>query len=155
MGDVRLKLLYDGECPFCSREVEWLKGRDHQGHLALEDIADPNFDPSQYGLTREEVASVLHGILPDGRVVRRVEAIRQAYQAVGLGWLVAPTRWPVVRWVLDGMYGVFARNRMSWGRLLGRQCEGTKCGVGAVPSHREPVKPPPHKGRDEDDARES
>jgi len=155
MPEGRFKLLYDGECPFCRREVEWLRRRDRDGNLALEDIADPGFDPAQYGLTREEVASVLHGILPDGRVVRRVEAIRQAYQAVGLGWLVAPTRLPVVRWVLDGMYGVFARNRMSWGSLLGRQCESTKCGVGAVSSHREPAKPPPHKGRDEDNASEA
>jgi predicted DCC family thiol-disulfide oxidoreductase YuxK len=76
---------------------------------------------------------VLHGVLADGRVVRRVEAIRQAYQAVGLGWLVAPTRWPVVRWVLDGMYGIFARNRIRWGRLLGRQCESGKCAVLPAP----------------------
>ena len=98
MPEQRYKLLYDGQCPFCRREVEWLRRRDRDGNLALEDIADPGFDPAQYGLTREEVMGVLHGVLPDGRVVRRVEAIRQAYRAVGLGWLVAPTRLPLVRW---------------------------------------------------------
>ena len=140
MPEGQFKLLYDGECPFCRREVEWLRRRDREGHLALEDIADPGFDPAQYGLTREEVVGVLHGILPDGRVVRRVEAIRQAYQAVGLGWLVAPTRWPVVRWVLDGMYGIFARNRIRWGRLLGRRCESGKCAVMPAPPDGEPTK---------------
>jgi predicted DCC family thiol-disulfide oxidoreductase YuxK len=142
MAEQRFTLLYDGECPFCRREVEWLRRRDREGHLALEDITDPHFDPAQYGLTREEVAGVLHGILPDGRVVRRVEAIRQAYYAVGLGWLVAPTRWPVVRWVLDGMYGIFARNRIRWGRLLGRPCESGKCTSMPVPSGREPTESP-------------
>jgi hypothetical protein len=71
MPEGRFTLLYDGECPFCRREVEWLRRRDREGHLVLEDIADPSFDPVQYGLTREEVVGVLHGILPDGRVVRR------------------------------------------------------------------------------------
>ena len=86
MAERRFTLLYDGECPFCRQEVEWLRRRDGESHLILEDITDPGFDPAKYGLTRDEVAGVLHGILPDGRVVRCVEAIRQAYQAVGLGW---------------------------------------------------------------------
>ena len=53
MPEGRFTLLYDGECPFCRREVEWLRRRDREGHLALEDIADPGFDPAQYGLTRK------------------------------------------------------------------------------------------------------
>jgi predicted DCC family thiol-disulfide oxidoreductase YuxK len=122
----QLKLLYDGECPFCRREAWWLKRRDRKGHLLLEDINDPAFDPGKYGLTRDEVMGVLHGVLPDGRIVRRVEAIREAYRTIGLGWLVAPTAWPGVRWVADKCYGVFARNRLALGRMFGRgACEGT------------------------------
>jgi len=139
MPEGRFTLPYDGECPFCRREVAWPRRRDRGGNLALEDIADPGFDPAQYGLTRKGGMGVLHCILPDGRVVRRVEAIRQAYRAVGLGWVVAPTRWPVVRWVLDGMYGIFARNRIRWGRLLGGRCESGKCTVIPVPPGREPT----------------
>jgi predicted DCC family thiol-disulfide oxidoreductase YuxK len=140
MPEGQFKLLYDGECPFCRREVAWLKRHDHEGNLALEDIADPGFDPAQYGLTRDEVMGVLHGILPDGRVVKRVEAIRQAYQAVGLGWVVAPTRWPIIRMVLDGLYGIFARNRIRLGRLLGKRCKSDKCTTEAAPSGSEPTK---------------
>jgi len=58
----RFKLLYDGECPFCRREVDWLKRRDHAGHLAVEDIAALGFDPAKYGLTYAEVMRVLHGV---------------------------------------------------------------------------------------------
>jgi predicted DCC family thiol-disulfide oxidoreductase YuxK len=129
MPEWRFKLLYDGECPFCRREVEWLRRWDRHANLALEDIAAPDFDPAQYGLTQEEVMGVLHGVLPDGRVVRRLEAMRQAYRAVGLGWLVAPTRLPVVRWVLDRLYGLFARHRVRLGKLFGRKCESGTCGV--------------------------
>ncbi len=138
MSDWQVKLLYDGECPFCRREVEWLKRRDRHGRLALEDIAAIGFDPARYGLTRQEVAGVLHGILPDGRVVRRVEALRQAYQAVGLGWLVAPTRLPIVRGVLDGLYGVFAGHRVRLGRWFGRSCEAGTCEFPSPSRHGQP-----------------
>jgi predicted DCC family thiol-disulfide oxidoreductase YuxK len=129
MAERRLKLLYDGECPICRREAQWLKRRDRDGRLVLEDISALGFDPSRYGLTRQEAMEVLHGVLPDGRIVRGVEAVRQAYQAIGLGWLVAPTRLPVVRWVLDRMYGAFARNRAGLGRWLGRGCQSGVCSI--------------------------
>jgi predicted DCC family thiol-disulfide oxidoreductase YuxK len=125
----RLKLLYDGECPFCRREAQWLKRRDRGGRLMLEDITALGFDPSRYGLTRQEVMDVLHVVLPDGRIVRGAEAVRQAYQAIGLGWLVAPTRLPVVRGVLDRLYLAFAHNRVGLGRWFGRRCQGGACSM--------------------------
>src|SRR5580692_8550226 len=99
----RFKLLYDGECPFCLREVRWLQRLNRHGHLAFEDVASSDFDPTRYGATREELLGVIHGAFPDGRIVRKVEVFRQAYRAVGLGWLLAPTGWPVLRWVFDGL----------------------------------------------------
>jgi len=146
MSDWQLKLLYDGECPFCRREIDWLKRRDRQRKLAVEDIAALGFDPARYGLTRQEVAGVLHGILPDGRVVRGVEAIRQAYRAVGLGWLVVPTRLPVVRGALDRLYSVFARNRVRLGRWFGRSCDSGACTASAPPSDRNRTKTPASSG---------
>jgi predicted DCC family thiol-disulfide oxidoreductase YuxK len=140
--DWRLKLLYDGACPFCRREVEWLKRHDREGKLAMEDIAAPGFDPAQYGLTQQEVMGVLHGILPDGRVVQRLEAIHEAYRAVGLGWLVAPIRLPVVHAVLDRLYGVFAHNRVRLGRWFGRNCDGGACSVNMPLSDRKPTTRP-------------
>ncbi len=81
MSEWRFKLLYDGECPFCQREVRWLQRRNRHGHLAFEDVASPDFDPSLYGATREEVMGVIHGVFPDGRIVRKVEALRSPSSA--------------------------------------------------------------------------
>ena len=39
MADPAFKLLYDGQCPFCRREVDWLKRRDRAGRLVAEDIS--------------------------------------------------------------------------------------------------------------------
>ena len=125
----RFHLLYDGACPICRREVAWLKRRDRSEDLQLEDISARGFDPTPYGLTREEVGSVLHGIRHDGVVVRGMEAVRQAYSSIGLGWLTAATRLPGLKWVADDLYSWFARNRVALGRLLEPRCQEGKCTI--------------------------
>jgi predicted DCC family thiol-disulfide oxidoreductase YuxK len=131
MGQSRykLKLLYDGDCPFCRRDVQWLLQQDRGGMLAAEDIVAIGFNAARYGLTQAQVMGALHAVLPDGRIVRGMEAIRQAYQTVGLGWLVAPTRLPIVRPVADMLYRLFAANRVRLGRLFGRRCGRERCKV--------------------------
>ena len=136
MNEWHFKLLYDGECPFCLREVRWLQSRNRRKHLAFEDISSPDFDAARLGLTREKLLGVIHGVFPDGRIVCKVEVFRQAYRAVGLGWLVAPTGWPVARWVFDGLYSLFARYRVRLGRLFGRSCAAGTCSVSEGRGHR-------------------
>lgn len=134
MNTWRFKLLYDGECPFCVREVRWLQRWNRQGHLAVEDVSSPDFDPATYHTTREELLGFIHGVFPDGRMVRKVEVFRQAYRAVGLGWLLAPSGWPGLRWAFDGFYSVFARYRVPIGRVFGRSCASGTCGI----AHQKP-----------------
>ena len=83
----RFKLLYDGECPICVRETRWLVARSKDGALAVEDISQPRFDASHYGVSQRELMDVLHGVFPDGTLVNRVAALREAYRAAGLGWV--------------------------------------------------------------------
>ena len=124
----KFKLLYDGQCPICRREARWLQRRDRHGYLAFEDISAPDFDASRYGITQTEVMGVMHGVFPDGRIVRKVAAFREAYRVVGLGWLLAPTGWPGLRWITDWFYEWFARNRIAIGRWFGGSaCESGTC----------------------------
>jgi len=119
-----IRLLYDGECPLCSREVAFLRRRDREGRIDFEDIAAPGFDPAPTGRTREELMARIHGVLPDGTVVEGMEVFRRAYAAVGLGWLLAPSRWPLVGRLFDAAYRVFARNRLRWTGRAGRAGAG-------------------------------
>ena len=123
----RFKLLYDGGCPLCRREARFLQNRNRHGWLAFEDIAAPGFDPAVYRTTREELMGVIHGVFPDGRIVRKLAVFREAYRAIGLGWLLAPTGWPGLRWLADRGYEWFARNRIFIGGLFGRACESQTC----------------------------
>lgn len=125
----KFKLLFDGACPLCRREANFLQRRNTEGRLAFEDIAAPDFDPAQYGTTREALMGVIHGVFPDGRIVRKMAVFREAYRAIGLGWLLAPSGWPGLRWLADLGYEWFARHRLRIGRLLGRECESGVCQV--------------------------
>ena len=89
----------------------------------LEDISDPAFDPGRYGLTADQVRAVMHVVLPDGRVLRTMDAVRAAYATVGRGWMLAPTAWPGVRWLADKSYSYFARHRA----VLSRTCRSNSC----------------------------
>ena len=120
-------LLFDSACPFCRREVEWLQRRDRRAQLAVVDINAPDFDPAPLGLTRDRVHARLHGIDRDGVVVEGMAAIRGAWRAAGLGWVMAPTGWPVLRWFADLGYLLFARYRVPLGRLFGRRLGGPDC----------------------------
>jgi predicted DCC family thiol-disulfide oxidoreductase YuxK len=126
-----ITFLHDGDCPLCAREVEMLRRLDKgRGRLAFDDIAAPGFDASRYDTTQHALMARIHGVLPDGSLIEGVEVFRRAYAAVGLGWLIAPTRWPLLRPLADAAYRWFARNRL---RLTGRneRCTTERCAVHA------------------------
>lgn len=125
----QIEVLYDGQCPLCSREIRFLEARDRgRGRVRFEDISAPGFDPAAYGLDAESVMARIHGVLPDGTVVQGLEVFRRAYAAVGLGWLLAPTRWPGLRSLAERAYRIFARNRLRWtGRGRAAACESGRC----------------------------
>ncbi|KEF41635.1 MAG: thiol-disulfide oxidoreductase [Cyanobium sp. CACIAM 14] len=110
-----LTLLFDGGCPLCQREVETLRRRDRgRGRLAFVDVDDPAYDPASYGgVSYAEAMGRMHALRADGVVIRDLEVFRQAYAAVGLGWLYAPTRWPLLRPLLEALYGLWARWRLA------------------------------------------
>ncbi len=126
----RFKLLYDGECPFCMVEVRWMTKLNKKHRLAFENIAAPEFDPTVYGATFEEVMGTIHGVFPDGTKTVGVETFRQSYKALGIGWLLAPTGWPILKPIFDWFYVVFARGRVRWGKRFGRNCETGRCAIG-------------------------
>lgn len=106
-----LTLLIDGLCPLCKREAAWLARRDRSNKLRFVDIADPAFNPSDYNRTLDQLMGAIHAVRPSGQLITGVEVFRDAYSAIGLGWLLAPTRWPILRQLSDAVYRLFARVR--------------------------------------------
>lgn len=122
-AELPFTLYFDGNCPLCVREIAFMRWLDRgKGNLLLVDIAAPDFDAEARGKSYVELMARIHGQLPSGEWVEGMEVFRRGYGAVGLGWLMAPSAWPVIGPLFDRLYRFFARNRL---RLTGRgDCEG-------------------------------
>lgn len=118
-----IEVFYDGDCPLCMREIDFLRRRDRRGRIRFTDIAAPEFDASSFGKTQDEFMSRIQGRLGDGTWIEGVEVFRQLYTAIGLGPVVAMTRLPGVAQALNLGYRWFAKNRL---RLTGR-CADDVC----------------------------
>lgn len=117
--DWQIKLLYDGDCPLCLREVNFLQRKDRgRGLVAFEDIAAPGYDPAENGGVDFATAmGRIHAVLPDGSTVKNVEVFRRIYSILGIGWIYAATRWPLVGPLVDRLYDLWAERRLA---LTGR-----------------------------------
>ena len=106
-----LTLLYDAACPVCALEMEHLRSRNTAGRLVIVNIAVPGFDAAAFGASAAELDAQIHAHCADGTVLRGMEALRLAYAAVGLGWVLWPTGLAPLRALADFAYGRFARHR--------------------------------------------
>ncbi len=115
-----IKLLYDGECPLCLREVNFLRQKDAgRGKVLFVDIADDNYSPADNGgIDYETAMGRIHAILADGTVITNIEVFRRVYEILGMGWIYALTKIPVIGFIVDKIYEVWAKLRL---KLTGRE----------------------------------
>lgn len=115
----QIELLYDGECPLCLREVDFLKRKDAgRGLVSFVDIAQDDYDPAAHGGVDYEAAmGRIHAVLPDGTVIRNVAVFRRVYEILGMGWIYALTKVPILGALADWLYGLWADWRLP---LTGR-----------------------------------
>ncbi|RLM65413.1 uncharacterized protein C2845_PM16G23380 [Panicum miliaceum] len=111
----RIKMLYDGDCPLCMREVNMLRERNKSyGAIKFVDISSKYYSPDDnQGLDYETAMGRIHAILSDGTIVTDVEAFRRLYEEVGLGWVYAVTKYEPVATMANAVYGVWAKYRMQ------------------------------------------
>lgn len=125
----RFTILVDGLCHLCSKESAMLQRMDKgKGRLGIVDIAEPGFDPSDYGRSMDELMGEIHGVTADGKLITGVEVFRQAYAAVGWGWLLNWTRLPIIRQLAEFVYHGFAWLRLRLPRMKsGPSCSNGRC----------------------------
>ncbi|MET0090884.1 MAG: DUF393 domain-containing protein [Candidatus Thiodiazotropha sp.] len=150
-----LEFLYDGHCPICCADVVRLRKADRHQRLVFIDVTAEDFDPQGYQRTREALLARIHARRADGVIVEGPEVFRLALDAVDMGWLAAPTRWPLFSQATEIGYSWFARHRSSISRRLNGlfpslypSCD-TSCGVKSspVPAHAKDGSNPPRRKR--------
>jgi len=113
-------VLYDGQCMVCltNKAVLSFFDRRRAKRLDFVNIREPDYTPSENaGILFEDAMRHFHVI--DGTTVAEgSEAVLLAYSKVGLGWAMAVLRFPLIRWLIDGLYAVVSRHRYTISRLL-------------------------------------
>lgn len=123
-------VFYDGACPICNAEIRALRRWDRAARLDLIDIAAPSFDEHAWPVSRADMDAALHARLPDGTWQTGMAATRHIYRAVGRGWMVAFTGWPLLSRAFDHLYAWFAHNRVPISARLGmRRCTDGACRI--------------------------
>lgn len=107
-----MTLFFDSRCPLCVREMRALRRRDRAARLRFADVRAPGFVVPP-GATLDDMLTAIHARTASGGLVAGVETVRLAYEAVGLGWLLAPTAWRPLRGASDRAYAWLARHRFA------------------------------------------
>jgi predicted DCC family thiol-disulfide oxidoreductase YuxK len=66
----------------------------------------------------------IHAIKGDGTILRDVAVFREAYRLIGLSWIYAPTRWPLIGRLADWTYRAWASWRLQ---VTGRESLEVLC----------------------------
>ena len=67
----KLTFLFDGGCPLCLRETNFLKKRDTFNQIAFIDINCKDYDQNLFhDISYSEAMSNLHGILENGVIIK-------------------------------------------------------------------------------------
>ncbi|KMT66641.1 thiol-disulfide oxidoreductase DCC family protein [Catenovulum maritimum] len=129
----KLTIFYDSYCPLCINEMQHLAKLDKNNTLAFADIHAENFTQIYPSINIEEANLILHAECDDGDgntyFLYGLDVTHKAWKIVGRGYLIAPLRWPIIRFFADKVYLWFARNRYQisyW--LTGKKpCESNQC----------------------------
>ncbi len=109
----KITLLFDGACPLCQREVSFLRARDSHNKILFIDIDSPGYRPELFqDISYRKAMGRIHAITSSGEVLKDVRVFREAYRLIGLGWVYAPTTWPVVGSLVDQLYLLWASWRL-------------------------------------------
>ena len=113
----KLTFLYDGGCPLCLRETNFLKKKDTKKFINFVDISNNYFPQNFKNISYEQAMDNLHGILGSGEIIVGVDVLAYSYELVGLGWIYFPTKLPILSNFIRFLYKYWARYRL---KLTGR-----------------------------------
>jgi predicted DCC family thiol-disulfide oxidoreductase YuxK len=114
-----LTLYYDGQCPLCVAEIEFLQTRNGEGKLGFVDVAHSGFDANAHAISCELAMAQIHGRTSAGETLVGVPVFALAYQLANLrllAWVLSRT-W--LQPVLQPAYVWFAKHRQTISKLIG------------------------------------
>ena len=110
----KLIFLFDGGCPLCLRETNFLKSKDELNKIKFVDINNVNYNPILFkDISYAEAMSNLHGILENGNIIKGLDVLAYSYELIGLGWVYYPLKIEFLAPVLRLFYKYWAKYRLK------------------------------------------
>ena len=110
----KLIFLYDGGCPLCVRETNFLKSKDELNKINFVDINNNEYNPILFkDISYAEAMSNLHGILENGNIIKGLDVLAYSYELIGLGWVYYPLKIEFLAPVLRLFYKYWAKYRLK------------------------------------------
>ena len=110
----KLTFLYDGACPLCLRETNFLRKRDILNRIKFVDINNEDYNSSIFNeISYAEAMSNLHGILENGEIIRGLDVLAFSYELIGLGWVYFPLKIKFLSPILRLIYRYWAKYRLQ------------------------------------------
>ncbi len=114
MNTAKLTIFFDGACPFCKREVDFLKSRNKEEKIKFIDINSSDLSLYlEYGITYRKTMERIHALKSDRSVIKDIKVFQEAYKLLGLGWVYAPTKLPIVDKLTEYIYRLWAKHRLK------------------------------------------
>ena len=110
----KLIFLFDGGCPLCLRETNFLKSKDELNKIEFVDINNVDYNPIFFkDISYVEAMSNLHGILENGNIIKGLDVLAYSYELIGLGWVYYPLKIEFLAPVLRLFYKYWAKYRLK------------------------------------------
>ncbi len=130
-----LTVYFDGGCPLCRREIDFLRRRVAPGEVAWIDVADSPGERVAIDLDRDAALARFHVRLADGQLVSGVAAFAALWKrASGLRWLGRLADSRLLGSPLEFAYRVFLKVRPRLQRLVAPRACGSASGCGMLSS---------------------
>ncbi len=91
-----------------------MQSRNKEEYLKSIDINNPDLSfGSKYGITYKQAMERIHALKPDGSFIKDIEVFQEAYDLIGMGWIYASTKLPIIDIVVEYIYGFWAKYRLK------------------------------------------
>lgn len=108
----RCIVVYDGECPFCQKQMDWVRARDRQERFEFVPSQAPDLVQRFPVLEGEDLDSGLRLLPPDGLVYSSADAVYEiARRLPRWRWLAWLYRVPGLRALARSLYRWIAAHR--------------------------------------------
>ncbi|MCP4639519.1 MAG: DUF393 domain-containing protein [bacterium] len=124
-------LIYDGQCPLCTRAAEWVERRACSGSIELVPCQSKDRAARFPGISEEACMDAMQYVSVEGRVYSAEQALPHILALIpGWRWLVRLFGFPGIAFLAPSVYRWIARHRSALSIIVRHKgtASGSSCG---------------------------